>query len=242
MTIEDKKIAPDSFTIYSALYFWYEQQNLSLNNKLKNRSHFCLLMFIQNYLENNLKEHSQDSSAVAISDSYKENMKCNSDSFNKLFNIYFDKSINAIYHHSISYANGYTLKDTCINELFHLLNQEFENTNELLYCEIEDENYQETIFYETPLNGLIKKKGEALKLNGLSRKKEDLLKEVKLNILQNSNIKIEKKTSFHIPDGYFKYPLTINTDYLRNLIKDPSINKLHKLFYMRLVTINSVYP
>ena len=82
MTIEDKKIAPDSFTIYSALYFWYEQQNLSLNNKLKNRSHFCLLMFIQNYLENNLKEHSQDSSAVAISDSYKENMKCNSDSFN----------------------------------------------------------------------------------------------------------------------------------------------------------------
>lgn len=242
MSKDKEKIESKSFVIYSTLYYWYVQQRLYLNHKAKNRSHFCLLVFIQIYLDNNFNEHSQDSSAVVISDIFKDNMKCNSDSFNELLNIYFDLAIEGSHNYGGDfYANGYKLKNNYINELFDLLNREFENSNKLSYYEIKDENYKEIIFFEIP-SGLVKSKGEALKLNDLSRNKEYLLKEVKLNILQASNIKIKEEISFHIPKGYFKYPLTINTEYLKKLIKDPSLNKIDKLFYMRLVTINSIYP
>lgn len=241
-TTKDEIIPPNSFIIYSALYFWYMQQGLSLEHNSKYRSHFCLLIFIQRYLENNLKEHSQDSKSVAIADTYKRHMTCDSAYFNELFNIYFDKAIEGNHNYGRDfYANGYKLKDEHMNGLFDLLNQEFEDTNKLSYCEIEDNNYQNTILYETP-KGLIKYKGKALELNGLSRKKEDSLKKVELNILKDTSFRIEENTSFHIPNGYFKYPLIINTEYLKELIKDSSINKLDKLFYMRLVTINSIYP
>lgn len=241
-TTKNKIEPPDSFIIYRGLYSWYLQQRLSLSHNSKHRSHFCLLVFIQSYLENNLNEHTQNSSAVAIADIYKRDMKCDSASFNELINIYFDKAIEGSHNYGREfYSNGYKLKDEHINGLFYLLNQDFEQNNKLSYCEIEHNNYQDTILYETS-NGLIKHKGKALELNGLSRKKEDSLEKVQLNILKDTSFRIKENISFHIPNGYFKYPLIINTEYLKELIKDSSINKLDKLFYMRLVTINSIYP
>lgn len=241
-TSKDKITSPDSLVIYSGLYFWYVQQRLSLEHKSKYRSHFCLLMFIQNYLEDNLKEHFIESSAVAISDKYKRDMICDSSSFNELFDIYFDKAVEGNHHYSMPfYSNGYKLKDEYLNELFELLNQEFEDTNKLSYCKIEHNTYEETTLYETP-NGLIKYKTKALKLNGLSRRQEDSLKEVKLNILKATSFSFKEKISFKIPNGYDESPLTINIKYLKEQIKTPSIDKREKLFYMRLVTINSMYP
>lgn len=180
-TTKDEIVHPESFIIYEGLYFWYMQQRLSLSHKAMHRSHFCLLVFIQGYLENNLNEHSQDSSAVAVADIYKRDMKCDSASFNELFNIYFDKAIEGSHNYGREfYSNGYKLKNEHINGLVDLLNLEFEQNNKLSYCKIEHNNYQNTILYETP-NGLTELKGKALELNNLSRKKEDELK--KLNLI-----------------------------------------------------------
>jgi hypothetical protein len=242
-TSKDKITPPDSFIIYSGLYNWYMQQDLSLDHKSKHRLHFCLLVFIQSYLEDNLTEHSQDSSAVAIADIYKRDMKCDSASFNELFNSYFDKAIEGNHHYSLDfYANGYKLKDAHLDGIFYFLIKEFENTNKLSYCKIEHNIYQETTLYKMSDGLFTRKKGEALESNNLSRKNEDKLERVERNILKDTSYKIEENTSFHLPNGYGKYPLTINIEYLKEQIKNTSIDKRERLFYIGLVTINSVYP
>ena len=243
---EKVKIIPHtSFIIYSGLYTWYVQQKLSLEHKSQYRSHFCLLMFIQSYLENNLKEHSQNAEAIVVSDNYKRKTKCDSKAFNELFNEYFDNVVEGNRHYSMDFfANGYKLKDTHLDSLYNLLNEEFIQTNKLSYCEISDSDYGVTTFYETPKNGLIKEKGKALDLNDLSRRQEDSLIKVTLNILSKKNLALNNKIKFHLPKGYYQIPLTINKEYLKELIINPSskIEKLDKLFYMRMLNIYSDYP
>lgn len=237
------KLPHKKFYIYEALYEWYTQQNLSLDHLSKKRSHFCILVFIQLYIENRFDLHSNNKDAVAISDNFKNILKCNSNSFNSIFDIYFEKLIDGNHTYcSPFYSNGYKLKDIYLHQIYNLIEKDFVKNNSLSYVIIEENEYYHTTLYNTPNNLWVKNKFFALKQNNISRRNEEKLLKKEATILKSFKIKDKQMLEFHIPKGYFKYPLIINSIYLKNLILKKEVNYLDKMFYMRLLTINSIYP
>lgn len=235
MVINEKKLTKT--LIYSGLYTWYLQQNLSLRSIREKRAHFCLLYLLQELLESNLEKHNYDETSFALSSSFKRAIGCDSKSFKKLFDSYFEHTVEAERCGSIHRANGFKLKKEHLDSIFEYIFQDFSEETSLDYIEIDVDKYEEKVFYKTR-EGLVSTKKDALLIQGLTRRQEHLLDSVQLNILKSTPVKVDKayKTNFLIPKGYFKFPVTINRDNLIELIKEKSRDKQTLLFYIKILS------
>lgn len=233
----------DKVLIPLPLYHWYLQQNLDLTHRLQNRSHFCLLYLVQLYITNELTEHSRDTASVVIGDKFKDLIKCNSASFNELLNKYFELTIAGNRTGKKVYATGYRLKDEHLNEIHRLMFDVFEKNNSISYVEIDCNNYEEKTLYKTK-QGIVDTKNVALKIQGISRKLEANLDTVKCTILKKKSISDAKIyiVNFHIPKGYYQFPISINEKNLLGLLKSGKLDKKISLEYMHILNINKNFP
>lgn len=245
LTQEQDKTVYEEYYITTSLYEWYlQQKELDLTHNSTYRSHFCLLMLIQKAILQELVEHSQDRDSFVLADKYKDTIKCNSTSFNQLLNLYFELTVEAENTGKKKYANGYKLKDKVINEIFDIMVKAFENNKALDYVKIKHNEYSLTELYITQSGYVVDTKKEALFLDGLTRRQENRLTIVKRNVLKKRKVNKKEvyKTDFHIPKGYYKYPIVINEAHLLQLIKNKSLDKGSLLFYINIINIYRQFP